>query len=106
MRTSIPRLHSVRLKSGASVSVIRTEAPSDLVKAARGVAEDMRKNAWPLAGYAIVAWKEDGSHVIQTKAGGMVGTWIMADFVRTAIAAQASERFIRDNYINPPPQGS
>lgn len=92
MKTSIPRLASVRLKGGAKLHVLRNGRAEDaqklLVSDHVEIADRMNGK---LAGFAICAWGIDGSVSTSVHVrDGTVGIMMVPDFVHTALA----------NYVN------
>lgn len=90
MKTSIPRLRSVRLKSGASLSLIHNDRPC---RAMERLADDVRLiTDYPAgrlaAGYALVVWGTDGSvaSILRVYDSRQLGAAMVPDFVRTQLA--------------------
>lgn len=86
MRTSVPRLHSVRFKDGrAPIRVVR---PSEVT---RGTFERSSKaianNRPDMVGYAIVVWTRNGSTSVDCATNGVpIPSFLIPEFVRTAVA--------------------
>lgn len=88
MKTSIPKLISVRLKTGASIHVIRNTVAEDCDRAFAEDCADIRQHrAGSMAGFAIVAWSIDGgtSTSVRVRDSRQVGRMMVPDFVRSAL---------------------
>ena len=88
MKTSIPRIKAVRLKSGASLHVIYNTVAEDCEQAFAQDCADIRKHrAGTMAGFAIVAWSIDGgtSTSVRVRDSRQVGRMMVPDFVRSAL---------------------
>ena len=88
MKTSIPRLSSVKLKTGAKLHIIRNTIAEDCDKAfASDCAEFRTHNSGMMAGFAMVAWGIDGrvSTSIRVRDSRQVGRGMVPDFVRSQL---------------------
>lgn len=88
IRTSIPRLHSVQLKSGgAKVRVLENKGPEKLCRNFLNDAEEIeRKRSKDMIGYAIVAWARDDSlsTVFDLQKEAWLSPYQIPDFVYAA----------------------
>jgi hypothetical protein len=88
MKTSIPRLRSVKLKSGATLHVFRNTTVQDCKAAFAVDCRDITKQRdTDLVGFAIVAWGLDGgvSTTLRIRDSRQVGRTMAPDFVRSAL---------------------
>lgn len=93
IRTSIPKLHSVRWKSGGTLIPLKTPK-CDLRHLAEQTIRDVVKAASsPIAGFALVTWQADGASIAVCKVGGASGipSIMVPDFVRNRLLAQRIE---------------
>lgn len=88
MKTSIPKLSSVKFRSGASIHVLRNRRPEECVRAYDRLASGIRaRRADDMTGFAIVAWSDRGSvsTTLHIEDGRQVGTMMAPEFVKNAI---------------------
>ena len=88
MRTSIPRIRSVKLKGGAELHVIRNTVAEDCEKAFVDDCAAFRAHiSGRMAGFAMVAWGIDGrvSTSIRVRDCRQVGRGMVPDFVRSQL---------------------
>jgi hypothetical protein len=88
MKTSIPRLGSVKLKTGATLHVIRNTIAEDCDKAFAEDCTNIRQHRkGNMAGFAIVAWSIDGgvSTSVRVRDSRQVGRGMVPDFVRSQL---------------------
>jgi hypothetical protein len=89
MKTSIPRIGSVKLKNGgAKLSIIRNTVSEDCTKAFANNCDHIRAvRGANMAGFAIVAWSVDGglSTSIRVSDSRQVGRGMVPDFVRSQL---------------------
>lgn len=91
-RTSIPKLHSVRWKSGGTLVPLktpRTDMRHNAIRALRAIQQFPR----PIAGFALVAWEADCTSLAVCHVGGAssIPTILVPDFVRNRLLAQRIE---------------
>jgi hypothetical protein len=88
MKTSIPRLASVKLKSGASLHIIRNTVSEDCERVfATDCTNIGQARSGNMAGFAIVAWSVDGgiSSSVRVRDSRQVGRGMVPDFVRSQL---------------------
>jgi hypothetical protein len=88
MKTSIPRIRSVKFKDGATLRVLRNTAVQDCTAAFATDCADIRKyRGSDMVGFAIVAWGLDGgiSTTLRIRDSRQVGRTMAPDFVRSAL---------------------
>jgi hypothetical protein len=88
MKTSIPRLSSVKFRNGTSLHVIRNTRAEECHRAyLRETAEIGRVRADKMIGFAVVAWCNDGSTstALRVFDGSQVGRMGAPEFVKTAL---------------------
>jgi len=88
LKTSVPRIGSVRLKNGATLHVLRNTVAEDCHTAfLEDVADISKHRAANMAGFAIVAWSVDGgtSTALRVRDSRQVGRTMAPDFVRSAL---------------------
>lgn len=92
-RQSVPRIRSVRFKSGGEVRLLREVDYRErdyLMRDARTVLEDQKD----LAGYAIVAWGQDMSSTTTAFAGprSRIPTMMVPEFVKSELLSYRIKR--------------
>lgn len=87
IRTSVPRLRSVRFKDGrAPIRVIRPAAGPNCVDRFYDDIDAIAKKNPDMAGYAIVAWARDGgTSATGYSTGDPIPIMFMPAFVETAL---------------------
>lgn len=94
MRTSIPRLRSVRFKGGGHIVLVKT-SKTDLSDRIVNSAHLMLDSAagHRIAGYAMVAWDADGTSWSTCRVGqaSAIPSVLVPDFVRNKLLAQRIE---------------
>jgi hypothetical protein len=94
VKTSIPRLRRIRMKSGgAELEVLRQEYLSDKAHIADRTAaliETFFSDEKLAAGFALIIWNPDGGHLIaeSTFVNSPIPKAVVPDFMRNALLAK------------------
>jgi hypothetical protein len=88
MKSSIPRLHSVRFKDGrAPLRVIRPAETSSYRESFIGTAQEIVESHRNMSGYIVIAWSKNGRTATKCVTDGMpVPQAMLPDFAKTCIA--------------------
>lgn len=92
MRTSIPKLRSVRWKAGGHLILLNTPN-TDLADRLVNSAALMAASGHRIAGYVMVAWAADGTSWSTCRVGraSAIPSVLVPDFVRNKLLAQRIE---------------
>lgn len=98
IRTSIPKLHSVRWKSGGTLVPVNTPKCDLRWMAEKTIRDVIKGPGVPIAGFALVAWQADYTSIAVCKVGGAssIPTILVPDFVRNRLLAQRIEAWTID----------
>jgi hypothetical protein len=117
-RVSIPRVRSVRLKSGgATLRLIRPAEEHDcaepMLRLAQKIRAGAKRDGKAIAGYAIVAWQADGrawsafrNGRLSPISGPMVPDIVRAVLVNTVAHNDARDLINEANGFGPPDEGA
>lgn len=99
MKTSVPRLRSVRLKNGgALIRVLRPEQSGDRLKVEELVRETLSVASSDIDGFVFMVWDRTGASTCAQRTKGNIPSIYVPDFVRNRLLGQTITNWALDDF--------